>query len=110
MILKLFGYRYNVIEDIDINNRGLFGVCESDKHTIRMSIGMSKQQYLSVLIHEIVEAVLDDLDVEIPHQWVMIIETVAFQILVDNWAVFAKYILALEEDRKIEMARKELVQ
>jgi len=100
--LKLFGYRYNVVDDIDVNNRGLLGICESDKHTISMSVEMSKQQRFSVLIHEIVEAILDHLGIELEHQWVMIIETVAFQVLVDNWGVLAQHMVALEEDRKLE--------
>lgn len=82
--MKIFGYEYTVREDIDINNRGLLGICDSDKHEIVLSVGMSKQQKVSVIIHEIVEAVLDHLGIDLDHQWIVVIETVIHMILTTN--------------------------
>ena len=82
--MRIFGYEYTVREDVDINNRGLQGICDSDKHEIVLSVGMSKQQKTSVVIHEIVEAVLDHLGINLDHQWVMVMETVIHMILTAN--------------------------
>ncbi|RPI89569.1 MAG: hypothetical protein EHM40_20470 [Chloroflexi bacterium] len=96
--MRIFGYEYAVREDVEINNRGLQGICDSDKHEIVLAVGMSKQQKISVIIHEMVEAVLDHLGIdELEHRWVMVMETVIHMILIVNGVDLSPLLKGLDE-------------
>ncbi len=84
--MKIFGFRYKVVEDIAINNLGLKAVADSDAYIIRLSVGMSDQQKIATILHEIVEAAKDHVGLadKFEHPWIDMLEMSILTIMVDN--------------------------
>lgn len=86
MTLKIFGFVYEVVEDIEINNLSQMAITDPDKYIIRLAVGLTDQQKKATILHEIMEALknhtgnADKWD----HDLIEFFETLAFMVLEDN--------------------------
>jgi len=83
--MKIFGYKYRVVEDIEVNNRAELGYADTDNYVLQIAVGMTEQQKISVVVHEIIEALKDHMGKsDLDHDLIDMFETLVFMALVDN--------------------------
>jgi len=68
------------------------GLCEPDLSLIQISSHCSEQVKKVTLLHEVVEAICSQLDIQIKHHYIELLETGLFQVLRDN-PEFVEYIM-----------------
>ncbi len=72
--------KHTPTEDMSDN----FGECHPGSHTIRINEILPESQQRAVLFHEIIEAVLNELEIEMAHKDVTALSAVLYAVIQDN--------------------------
>ena len=98
--LEIMGRDYKVkLEDTptvprDDEEVPVMGYMHSMKQVIALDKSLTEEMLLSVLIHEALEAVVFRLEIDLPHNYITMLETAVYQLLVDNKKAFIKLLKA----------------
>ncbi|MHB8182620.1 MAG: hypothetical protein ACYDDN_02555 [Candidatus Desulforudaceae bacterium] len=81
--LKILGLDYTV-KQIDDNETGQFGTHNGNTQVIRLNINKHPDQIASTLLHEIIEALDTNLELNLTHPQISALEAGLYQVLKDN--------------------------
>ena len=82
--MNIFGFKYKVFRDKDLNEMNAFGRHHGDKLQIQIASDMNEQQEQSTMIHEILEAVNFHLSLGMEHTAIVGCEIGLYQTLLAN--------------------------
>ncbi len=83
--LKIGGINYQVIvEPIKMHGASNCGSCNNAVAVITINSEDNNQIQETTLIHEIIEAINGNYDLQLPHQTIATLETSLYQVLMDN--------------------------
>ena len=83
-MVKILGYTYKVIRDGTIDMIGAAGRFHPKSQTLQIATDQCKEQEISTLLHEIVEALNYHQQWSLEHKTIMSLEASLYQVLVDN--------------------------
>lgn len=81
--IKILGHDYTV-KLVDLNETDTFGTMNSNTSTIRINQNKVQSQIESTLLHEIIEALNMDLELNLEHRQITGLEAGLYQVLKDN--------------------------
>lgn len=94
---KIGGYTYTFeLNPRLIASQGLWGQCNHVDRLLRMDATISTREFLSVLIHEIFEAVKANRELDLPHATLANLEDAIFMVLADNPKTFVELLTNLD--------------
>ena len=84
--VKIGGHRYKVIfKDLDKNEASNnCGYCRTTDNEIYINSSMSQEQQESTLLHEIIEAINFNYQLDLEHNKIQTLEATLYQVLKDN--------------------------
>jgi hypothetical protein len=82
--MKIYGYDYTVKCDENTDDIGALGDFRAKNQTIRLAQDLCKDQVLSTLLHEIIEAVNYHNQLKLEHQQIMVLEVGLYEVLKVN--------------------------
>lgn len=82
--MKILGYDYIVTFDGDANTMGAMGRLHPKILKMQIAKDLNPQQVNSTIIHEVIEALDEHLELELRHPTIMALEAGLYQFLVDN--------------------------
>ena len=82
--MNILGYDYTVVEDGDSDMIGAYGRYHGKNQVLQIASGLTEQQRVSTVLHEILEAINFHLQLKLEHNVIMSLETAVFQALTAN--------------------------
>ena len=82
--MKILGYTYKVIQEGDDDMIGSFGRHHPKGQVIQIAEGLSPDQTISTVLHEIIEALNYCMELGLEHSAKMSLESGLYQVLTDN--------------------------
>lgn len=81
--LKILGHEY-AVKIIDLNETDTFGNHNMNTLIIRLNRNKADSQIQSTLLHEIIEAINYNMEIELEHPQISALEAGLYQVLKDN--------------------------
>lgn len=82
--INVLGLAYNISEQEDVSSGTALGLCQFAKQQIILEKKQCQEQKEATLIHEILEAINNQLELELPHKTICSLETGIYQVLKEN--------------------------
>jgi GTPase Era involved in 16S rRNA processing len=84
--INVLGLTYKVSEqeNVCVDSLTALGLCDFAKQKIVLDKNQCQEQKESTLLHEIIEAINNQLELEIPHRVMSALETSIYQVIQDN--------------------------
>ncbi len=88
-MIKILGYNYSITQTDLVDSMNTFGRHHAQLQHIQLAKDLCIQQTESTILHEILEALNYYLDLNIPHQSLMSLESTLYQTLTENEVDFS---------------------